>query len=66
MEVQDSSVINVVIKVHKRQIRTAHEQNMELGYIDVIMQFEIQFTADHGGKFLNNSPSFGKRHWTLA
>ena len=58
MEVQDSSVINVVIKEHKRQIKTAHESR--------IMQFEIQFTADHGGKFLNISPSFGKRHWTLA
>ena len=32
---------------------------MELYYIGVIMQFEmkVHFTADHEGKFLNNSPS---------
>ena len=57
MEVQDSSVINVVMKVHKRQIRTAHGSrtwNMEHG---VIMQFQmkVHFTADHEGKFLNKS-----------
>ena len=39
---------------------------MEMDYIDVIMQFEMRFTAGHGGGFLNGSPSFGGRHWTLA
>ena len=41
---------------------------MELYYIGVNLQPEMKVppTADHEGKFLNDSPSSGKRHWTLA
>ena len=65
MEVQDSSVINVVMKAHKKTNQDGTwKQNMELYYIGVIMRFEmkVHFTADHEGKFLNNSPFSGKRH----